>query len=122
MKTLLRIEELFLFGLSILLFSFLDFPWWLFAVLLFVPDLSMVGYVANTRIGARIYNLFHLKATAIGLYIIGSIISVPVVQLIGIILLAHTSLDRVFDFGLKYPDLFQHTHLSPVESGSATSH
>ena len=35
MEHLLRLEEVFLFLLSVYLFSRLDYPWWLFPLLLF---------------------------------------------------------------------------------------
>ena len=31
--------------------------WWLFALLILVPDLSMVGFTAGPQTGATIYNL-----------------------------------------------------------------
>ena len=34
-------------------------PWWLFALLLLAPDVSMVGYLAGPRVGAALYNAFH---------------------------------------------------------------
>lgn len=112
MKILLKIEEAFLFFLSIYLFSNLNFDWWWFPILLFTPDISILGYLINNNIGAIIYNIIHNKALSITFYIIGSIIKNPILQLIGIILLAHSSLDRVFHFGLKYKDDFKHTHLN----------
>jgi hypothetical protein len=47
MKTLLKIEEAFVLGLSIFLFSKLDFAWWWYPVLILTPDLSMVGYLGG---------------------------------------------------------------------------
>ena len=112
MKTLLKIEELFLFGLSIYFFSLLDYAWWWFPLLFLTPDIVMIGYLINTRIGAVIYNIIHHRALSITLYIIGSIINLSIMQLIGIILFAHSSFDRVFNYGLKYKDNFKHTHLN----------
>ncbi|MBC8508108.1 MAG: DUF4260 family protein [Anaerolineales bacterium] len=37
-----------------------------------------------------------------------------IIQLIGVIMLGHSSLDRVIGYGLKYPDSFQHTHLGMI--------
>ena len=112
MKTLIRIEEAFFFGLSIFLFSQLGFRWWWFPLLLFVPDIGMIGYLINNKVGAIIYNIIHHRAVSIALYIIGSIIKNPLLQLAGIILFAHSSIDRVFHYGLKYNDDFKHTHLN----------
>jgi hypothetical protein len=53
MKTIIRLEELGLFFFSIYLFPTLSFPWWVFPLLLFAPDLSMVRTVSIKRILAR---------------------------------------------------------------------
>lgn len=112
MKTVLRIEEAFLFLLAVFLFSRLGLAWWWFPLLLFVPDIGMIGYVANPRIGSYVYNAVHHRGLAVALYLLGALLSYPILQLIGIVLFAHSTLDRVFHYGLKYPDQFSHTHLS----------
>ena len=112
MKNLIRIEEAALFILSVVLFSRTGYPWWLFPALLFVPDLGMLGYTLNTKIGAYVYNVVHHRAVSITLYLIGLYASSGILQLIGIILFAHSTLDRVFGYGLKYTDGFTHTHLN----------
>ena len=115
MNKLIRIEELFLFFLSIYLFYLTGHAWWWFPVLLLAPDFAMLGYTVNTRFGAFMYNIVHHRAIGISLYIAGALAGISILQLIGIILFAHSTLDRVFSFGLKYPDKFQHTHLSGPE-------
>lgn len=112
MKTLLKIEELFLFFLATYLFFQLGFSWWWFPALILIPDVGMIGYLIGTELGAIIYNIFHHRAISILLYIVGSVIGYPIIQLIGIILFAHSTLDRVFNYGLKYSDDFNHTHLN----------
>ena len=112
MKHLLRIEEFFLFLFSIYLFTLLDFKWWLFPLFFLIPDLGMLGYAVNKKIGAIIYNVVHHRAISIIFYVIGAILQNQILQFIGIILFAHSSLDRAFDYGLKYADDFKHTHLS----------
>lgn len=114
MKTLLRIEQLGIFGLSIFLFAHTTFSWWWFPLLLLAPDIGMVGYLINSKVGALIYNFFHHKALAVVVYIIGYLWSVPLVELAGIILLGHAAMDRIFGYGLKYPDSFNHTHLGQI--------
>lgn len=120
MKAMLKIEEVFFFILSVFLFSQLGYSWWWFPVLILVPDIGMIGYFISTVTGAKIYNIVHHRAVSILLYIIGSIMSSPIFQLIGIILFAHSTLDRIFNYGLKYPDDFKHTHLSEEWSEGAT--
>ena len=111
MKALLKGEELLLFALAVHLFGRLGYDWWVYLVLLLVPDLSMVAYVGGARLGAITYNIFHLRALAIGLYLAGAWAGAAAAQLAGLVLLGHSTLDRVFGFGLKYPDAFEHTHL-----------
>jgi hypothetical protein len=114
MKILLRIEELFLACLSFYLFPGLGYAWWWFLVFLLAPDLSMLGYLLNPQWGARLYDLVHHKATAIVLFVLGGFLRLPALQAAGLILLAHSSLDRVLGYGLKYEDAFQHTHLGMI--------
>lgn len=102
---LLRIEELFLFLLTIYLFSLLKMAWWWFPALFLVPDVAMFGYLISPKIGAAIYNMIHNRVVCVVLYVVGGVAAVSLLQLAGIILLAHISLDRAMGYGLKFSDL-----------------
>jgi hypothetical protein len=114
MKNLLRLEELFLGLLAFFLFRPLNIAWWWFALLFLAPDLGMLGYLAGPRVGAFTYNLVHHKALAVAAYVAGAWLGLPWLQFAGLIILAHSSFDRVLGYGLKYPDAFQHTHLGMI--------
>ena len=114
MKYLLKLEEALMFALSIFLFSKLEYAWWLFPVLIFTPDLSMLGYLGGMKLGAQTYNFIHLKALGIGILILGMFLASQPLQLAGLILFGHSSMDRILGYGMKYPDAFQHTHLEMV--------
>ena len=114
MKNLMKLEELLLFGLARFLFSGLDYGWGLYALLFLAPDLSMIGYLVNPRVGAWTYNLVHHKGLAVAAYVLGSLLSVSWLMFAGTILLGHSSLDRVFGYGLKHEDAFQNTHLGRI--------
>lgn len=114
MKNLLRLEEISLLGLSAFLFARLEYSWWLYALLFLAPDLSMLGYLGGPRIGAAVYNFVHHKGLAIACYVLGMVAGQPALQFAGLILLGHSSLDRVMGYGLKYPDAFQNTHLGLI--------
>jgi hypothetical protein len=58
--------------------------------------------------------LIHHKGLAVAVYLLGYLLSVPWLMFAGTILLGHSSLDRVFGYGLKYPDAFQNTHLGRI--------
>ena len=120
MNNLLKLEEFFLFGLSLFLFSQLDYGWGWYALLLLAPDLSMIGYLANPQVGAWTYNFIHHKGLAVALYVLGSVIPIPWLMFAGTLLLGHSSLDRVFGYGLKYPDSFQNTHLGRIGKQNAS--
>jgi hypothetical protein len=111
MKNLIKVEEAALFGLSIYLFSQTAFAWWWYPALLLAPDIGMLGYVGGPRAGALMYNILHHKAVAVAVLCAGWIISSPWTVLAGIIMFGHSSMDRIFGYGLKYPDSFHHTHL-----------
>ena len=117
MKLSLKIEELAMFTLSIYFFSLLSFSWWWYLALFLLPDLFMLGYAASPKAGAFFYNLAHHKAVAIGFWIVGYKLANEGIMFTGILLFGHSSLDRVFGYGLKYKDDFKHTHLGWLPGG-----
>jgi|SRR5690606_8480418 len=116
MRNFLKLEEATLFLLCIFLFSLLNFDWWWFPVLLLVPDIGMIGYAIDSKIGAFSYNILHNRVVAslVAMYSLTS--DNQYWQLVAIILLAHISLDRALGFGLKYKDSFNNTHLGVFEN------
>jgi len=114
MKTIIKWEELGMFLLGIYLFGLLSYPWWLFLALVLAPDIGMLGYLFNDRIGAIIYNIFHHKGLALIIYLMGIYLSLPLCQLVGCILFSHASMDRIFGYGLKYDKGFKFTHLGEI--------
>jgi hypothetical protein len=112
---LLRIEGGCLLGISLLCYRELHASWILFAALLLVPDVSLAGYLAGTKVGARIYNLVHTLAGA--LIFIGAAVVTKHAALLpyGLIWLAHIGMDRMLGFGLKYETRFNETHLQRVQ-------
>ncbi len=114
MKTSLKIEECIMFAFGIFLFNTLDFDWWWFPALLLLPDIGMLGYMVNAKVGAITYNFFHHKGMALVVYMLGFYLKNNILQLIGVIVFAHASLDRIFGYGLKYFDAFKNTHLGQI--------
>ena len=110
---LLRLE-----GASVLVVSLLAYHWshgsWVLFVLLFLlPDLSMIGYALNARLGAITYNRVqsYVGPLLLSVYAAGS--DHQTLLKLSIIWIAHIGLDRMLGFGLKYPTRFQDTHLNP---------
>lgn len=115
MKITLKLEYLALLFLSIYLFSLLGYSWWLYPLLFFLPDIGMMGYLVNTKIGAFTYNILHHQGVAVGLYLVGIFFTNPLLMLAGVVMLGHANFDRFVDYGLKYSDSFHHTHLGNLK-------
>ena len=114
MKLLLKLEQLGLFALSIFLFLEGDFNFWIYPPLLLTPDLSMLGYLFGNKVGAITYNLIHHQAIAIIVFILGYSAKLEFMVIYGLIMLGHSSLDRVLGFGLKTYKGFKETHLGKI--------
>lgn len=104
-----------MFLASIVLFNQTDYSWWVFLALILAPDIGMLGYVISTKVGAVVYNIFHHKGIAIAILCLGWYFKKPIVELSGIILFGHASMDRIFGYGLKFSDSFKHTHLGELK-------
>lgn len=111
MKNLLKLEELAMYIAATMLMLSINNNFVLYLLVLFTPDISMLGYAVNPKLGAVIYNLVHHKAVAILLAGIGMLMGNLRITYVGLLLFAHSSMDRTLEYGLKYPDAFKHTHL-----------
>ncbi|PIF44808.1 uncharacterized protein DUF4260 [Chryseobacterium sp. 52] len=114
MKIQLQLEYFAFLLLGIFAFKHTGISWWWFSGLFFAPDISMLGYTVNSKTGAFFYNLFHHLGLAIVIYVAGTLLTLPYLQMVGAILFAHSSFDRILGYGLKYPDSFQNTHLGRI--------
>ncbi len=113
-KILLHLEGLAVFVLCIYVYRYYELSWLLFFILLFAPDISMLGYFINKKIGAVVYNIFHTYTISIPVTVFGFLSSQPFIFEVGLIWTAHIGMDRLFGFGLKYPTDFKDTHLNRV--------
>ena len=95
--------------------------WWLFVALFFVPDLSMVGYVAGSKPGAALYNLAHWYVLPLACLVWGAFGHFPEALQIGLIWAAHIGFDRSLGYGLKYPEAFGVSHLGRMGKASGSA-
>ena len=114
MKYILKSEEVLMFALSLYLFKGLNFSWGWYFIFILTPDLSMIGYLIDSKTGAYLYNIAHHKGLAISLFLTGVCFQAPYLQFAGILLFSHSSLDRILGYGLKFTDSFQNTHLGKI--------
>ncbi len=122
---LLRLEGLAAAALSAVFYARTGANWWLFAALWLAPDLSMLGYLAGPKLGARVYNAIHSYVTPATLAVVGLLLGSPALLPFALIWMNHIGVDRLLGYGLKYPAGFKFTHLGKltgkrVEAISAT--
>jgi Domain of unknown function (DUF4260) len=111
---LLRIEEAAILILTIFAYQRLHASWLLFAILFFTPDLFMLGYTINSKVGAATYNLVHTLTLPLALLLITYIQHWPLPTALALIWTAHIAFDRLLGYGLKYPTAFKDTHLQNI--------
>lgn len=104
-----------MFLLCVFALSIFQVPWWTYLLLLFGPDISLIGYIGGSNeVGAFCYNIFHHKGIAIAIFIAGLWLNDTLLQVTGIILFGHSSMDRVLGYGLKTKKGFAYTHLGNI--------
>ena len=111
---LLRVEGVILFLAATTLYWREDGSWILFVAAFFLPDLSMAGYIAGTRVGATTYNAGHSLILPIALAMAGILTDASLLTGVALIWLAHIGFDHALGYGLKYAEGFKETHLARV--------
>jgi len=116
-RLLLRLEGVCIAAAATVAYGRLDAGWWLFALLFFVPDLTLLGYVAGRSAGAALYNAAHGYGPPVACLAWGVFGPAPEALAAGLIWAAHIGSDRALGYGLKYADGFGVTHLGPLGGG-----
>jgi len=109
-----RLEWCVAAAAAIVLYAMTATSWWLFALLILAPDLSMLGYLAGPRVGAIAYNALHILIVPLVLALAGYALGSSMATAIGLIWIAHIAIDRALGYGLKLPSGFQDTHLGRI--------
>ena len=110
---LLRLEGLVALAVGCVAYQRL-YPhhWGVFALLFFVPDVSLLGYLRSAnKASAAFYNLVHSYVLPLALGLLswerGSVLGGQ----LALIWMAHISFDRCLGYGLKFPQSFRYTHI-----------
>ena len=94
--------------------------WGLFALLFFVPDLSLLGYLRSAgKSSAAVYNLVHNYVLPLALGLLAWKQRSSLGGELALIWLAHISFDRCLGYGLKFPGVFRYTH---IQSSATLEH
>lgn len=114
MRILLRLEGLVVLAAAVAAYVHLGASWGAFAMLFLLPDLSFLGYLAGSRVGAIAYNAAHSYIGPVALLGLGLVGDMPAAVAPGLIWSAHIGLDHALGYGLKYGSEFGVTHLGRV--------
>lgn len=110
----MRAEGLFEGCLGLAAFAATGQSWGLFALLILAPDMSMLGYLINPRVGAALYNAAHSTIGPSVLAIAGFASGSSLALAIASVWIAHIGFDRALAYGLKSTRGFKHTHLGEI--------
>ncbi len=113
-RLLLQVEGAAVLLAACLLYHQMHGSWLWFAVLFLTPDLSMLGYLADKRVGALFYNLVHTYSVPVLAFSALWFSGETAYYWLVLIWLAHIGLDRMVGYGLKYETAFKDTHLQRV--------
>lgn len=111
-RNFLRLEGALVAAVAAYFYAQSDASWWLFALLVMAPDISMVGYVKDRELGAKCYNAGHTYIAPAILWLVLSTLNVELAGPLALIWIVHIGADRLLGYGLKYPGSFKQTHLS----------
>jgi hypothetical protein len=114
----LRAENVAILLIALYLYQSSGASWWTFLLLFLLPDLSMLGYALNKKIGAQLYNMGHSYAAPVAWFGMAQI-NPLLGEEFAVIWLAHIALDRALGFGLKSTAGFRFTHLGYVGKPAA---
>jgi hypothetical protein len=106
-----RIEAVTIIAAAIFSYGALGYSWGFFAGCFFLPDLSILVYLANRRAGATAYNLAHFYLWPILMGVVGQLAESATATQVALIWAAHIAFDRAIGWGLKYEQSFCHTDM-----------
>lgn len=118
---ILRLEGAAMFAILSAAYAWSGHSWLMYAGVFFLPDFSMLAYLANARIGAAAYNSLHSTVAPALLGVGGLLLGAPLLPWLAVVWAAHIGFDRMFGYGLKYATGFGDTHLGRLGAPEVAS-
>ena len=109
-----RLESAAIAFLLLSVYWAFEMNWIWLIVFLLIPDISMVGYLKNARVGAIMYNLGHSYLVPVLLWFLSFYLASDFLIILAVAWALHIAADRMFGFGLKLPTGFRETHLGKL--------
>lgn len=113
-RLILRLEGLCVLIAAAMAYAKFGLGWGTFALFFFLPDLSLLGYLAGPKRGAVVYNTAHSYVGPVACLVAGLALSAPPLLSAAMIWFAHIGFDRALGYGLKYSEGFGFTHLGRI--------
>ena len=113
-RIFLHLEGVAILISALILYANQQFNWWGFTLFLLTPDLPMLLYPLNPRLGSIAYNLVHTIIFPLTLAIFSVFNDSNLGLQIALIWIAHIGMDRAFGYGFKYAGEFKQTHFSRI--------
>jgi hypothetical protein len=107
----LHLEGFAVLVVALLLYARQPAGWGTFFATILAPDLCLLGYLVNEKVGARCYNVVHTYAAPMLLLTALLIAGRLELSWIALVWVAHIGVDRLFGYGLKYADGPARTHI-----------
>ena len=116
LQNVIKVEYILLATVVYIAYLASGFAWYWPFVFFLVFDVSMIGYLFNTKIGAITYNIVHSAVIPTLLLALFFVLHYEALLFISLLWLFHITVDRACGYGLKHSDSFHHTHLGKLNS------
>jgi hypothetical protein len=113
-RILLHLEGIAFLVAALVFYANQQFSWWAFFLFLLTPDIPMLLFLVNPRLGSIVYNLVHTLIFPLTLAIFSGSNGNNLGLQIALIWLVHIGMDRAVGYGFKYPGYFKQTHFSRI--------
>src|SRR5262245_9912351 len=110
----IRADAIAVFAAAVWAMTVTDGRWSWFLALFLVPDLSMLGYLFGSRVGAGAYNTVHMYGWPLALLATGLGGHRSLMTTAALSWIAHIALDQALGYGLKLSTAFENTVLGPI--------
>lgn len=115
LSIILRIEGFCLLLGALALYEYFSSDWKQFSYLVFLPEISYLGYLIGRKTGAITYNILHSYLFPIILLIIAFNMNQQQVFPYLLIWIVNISFNRSLGFGLRYFNSLSYTHLGRIK-------